>query len=287
MKKIFSLILLLTLFSINAFSQVEVKVKATSSTAADDGYIPPDGNDVVLFSFTEPVKIIVDVSEVPALTGASELFIWGFLNGCCGAPTNGDFCDSPNTSQMTQEGPNLWSFTFTSVRDYMQVGFSQAREAAVSRGRNPDETRFGFLVKLRNGCNGGQSGDMNIAFTGPVYVKQKYESFPFNFSQTDVTTVIYNQDLEDVAEMQNLSDLYLYARATLVGGGTKEKSGTTPDLKLNSEGDSRYTLSFIPKDFFELTDSEQIENITIEIRGASEGVGGGERILGKLFTLKN
>ncbi len=286
MKKIFSFILLLALFSVSAFAQVEVRVKATASTAPDDGFIPPDGNDVVLFSFTEPVKIIVDISEVPNLAGAGELFIWGFLNGCCGAPTNGEFCGSPNSSRMVQEGPNLFSFTIPSVRDYMQTGFKQARDAAVSRGRNPDETRFGFLVKLRDGCNGGQSGDMNIAFTGPVYVKQKYELFPFNYSQGDVITVVYNQDLEDEAGMQSTSDVYLYARATLAGGGTREVSGITPELKLNSETSDRFTISFIPKEFFGLNEGEQINNITVEIRSAIAGVGSGEGIVGSVFTLR-
>jgi hypothetical protein len=291
MKKLI-LLIVLSLFSFQiGYSQKVIKIKATASTGAEDGFVSADGVDVPSFSFTEPIKLVVDISSVPNLAtrdNTEPMFIWGFINGCCGAPANGgDFCNSTDAGLMTKEADNVWSYTITSVRDYLQITYKQARDGAIARGRPENQTRFGFLVKARNGCGGFQTGDINVEFTGPVYVKQKYELFPFNYSQNDVVTVVYNQDIETVTAMQSLTDLYIYAKADIVGGAPKEKTGTTAEFKLKSEGNKRYSISLLPTTFFGLNPNEQIERITVEIRGATPGTAGGQRVIGKIFTLKN
>ncbi len=194
-----------------------------------------------------------------------------FHHGCCGSPVNGgDFCNSTDQGVMTKEGTNLWSFTFESVKSYMGVGYKQAKDAAVAQGRDATRTQFGFLVKADNGCGGFQSANIEVPFTGPVYIKEEFETFPANAAQTDILTIKYNQDLETNAEMKSLTEVYLYATADLIGGGTLEpfdasEVGSSPSLKLIKNG-TQHTISIIPRDFFEVPEGKQIERVSILIR---------------------
>jgi hypothetical protein len=175
---------------------------------------------------------------------------------------------------MTKESANVWSIILPSVKSYMGVGFKTAKDAAVAQGRPSDQTRFGFLVKRDNGCGGFQSNDMDIPFTGPVYIKTKFEQFPANVAQTDVVTLTYNQDLETNTVMKSQAEVYLYATAELVGGGLLEpiapaEVGNTASLKLIKNA-SQYTISFIPSAFFSLQAGQQIDKINVLIRSKSD-----------------
>ena len=267
MKKIALLLVILTL-AVTAQAQVVVEVAAK-----------PQGNNefisnVPSFSFTEPIKLVVDVSGVPNLVGVEPIYIWGFIPGCCGAPTNGDFCNSNESSVMTKEGPNLWSIIIPSVKSYMGVGYKQARDAAVAAGRPADQTRFGFLVKRDDGCGGFQSNDIEIPFTGPVYIKTEFETFPLNAADRDLVTLIYNQDLEDDETMAGVTEVYVYAVAQLVGGGsvepfTPEQVGAETSLRMTKNG-AQYTFSFIPRDFFDVADDALIERVDVLIRSKDD-----------------
>lgn len=262
-------ILLFSLFILgSASAQVVINIKPKPQGPAE--FI----SNVPSFSFSEPFKLVVDVSGVPNLNNVEPIYIWGFIQGCCGAPTNGDFCNSNEASVLTKEGPNLWSIVIPSVKSYMGVGYKQARDAAIAAGRTGDQTRFGFLFKADNGCGGFQTNDLEIPFTGPVYVKEVFETFPLNSAETDVVTLKYNQDLETNATMKSQAEVYLYATATLTDGTTLEPFtpqvvGNTASLKLTKTG-NQHAISIIPRRFFTVPAGKQIERINVLIRSKTD-----------------
>jgi hypothetical protein len=267
MKRIIPFIVFVTLAAVaNAQIVVNIKAKAQGSNEFISA--------VSSFSFTQSIKLVVDVSGVPNLVGAEPIYLWGFIQGCCGAPTNGDFCSQGDAGKMTKESANVWSIVLPSVKSYMGVGYKTAKDAAVAQGRPSDQTRFGFLVKKANGCGGFQSNDIEIPFTGPVYVKTEFEQFPANAAQTDVVTFTYNQDLETDAAMKTQAEVYLYATADLVGGGNLEPFapsvvGNTASLKLVKNG-SQYTISILPSKFFTVPAGKQIDKVNVLIRSKTD-----------------
>jgi hypothetical protein len=281
MKKIIYTFAFLLIGISPVWSQKEIKVTATTSNGAI--------LDVPSFSFTEPIKLVVDVSGVPVLVGKEPLYIWAFIQGCCSAP-NGDWGNSNEANRMTKEGPNLWSIIIPSVKSFVGASYKQARDAAETNGRSADQTRFGFLVKAKDGNGDIKSGDIDIPFTGPIYIKEKLETFPINPAASDVLTIVYNQDKEDVEEMKTVTDVYLYATATLASGGTKEpftqeEVGTTAALKLKKEG-TKYTITIIPNQFFSIEADEEITQINVLIQGTEAEVNFGNAKAVKIVTVK-
>lgn len=259
-------IIFIFIFKVIATANAQIVVNVKAKPQGSNEFI----SAVPSFSFTQPIKLVVDVSGVPNLVGVEPIYLWGFIQGCCGAPTNGDFCDSNEASRMTKESANVWSIVIPSVKSYMGVGYKTAKDAAVNQSRPSDQTRFGFLVKRDNGCGGFQSNDMDIPFTGPVYVKTEFEQFPANAAQTDVITLTYNQELETDATMKNQAEVYLYATADLVGGGNIEPFapgvvGNTATLKLTKNG-TQHTISFIPSRFFNVPLGKQIDKVNVLLR---------------------
>lgn len=276
MKKI-AFILFLTIFLVPVLhAQKEINITATTSNA----FI----SSAESFSFTEPITLVVDVSGVPALVGQDAIYIWGFIQGCCSASTNGDWTNSNEASRMTKVRDNVWSYTMPSVKAYVGASYKQAKDAADGNGRDETETRFGFLVKAKDGSGSPEkkSGDMEVAFTGPVYIKVKFENFPINPAQSDVLTLVYNQDKEDVEAMKGVSEVYLHAVADLVGGGTKEHEEA---VKLTKNG-TRYTTTFIPERFFGLTEGQSISKIRVVVSAADEAVNFGPEKAVNMVTVK-
>jgi hypothetical protein len=276
MKKIV-FILLLTIFLVPVLhAQKEINITATTSNTFISG--------AESFSFTEPITLVVDVSGVPALVGQDAMYIWGFIQGCCSASTNGDWTNSNEASRMTKVRDNVWSYTVPSVKAYIGASYKQAKDAAEGNGRPETATRFGFLVKAKDGSGSPErkSGDMEVSFTGPVYIKVKFENFPINPAQSDVLTLVYNQDKEDVEAMKGVSEVYLHAVADLVGGGTKEHEGA---VKLTKSG-TRYTATFIPERFFGLTAGQSISKIRVVVSAADEAVNFGPEKAVNMVTVK-
>jgi hypothetical protein len=276
MKKI-AFILLLTISLVPVLqAQKEINITATTSATFISG--------AESFSFTEPVTLVVDVSGVPALVGVEPLYIWGFIQGCCSASTNGDWTASNEASRMTKVSDNVWSYSIPSVKAYVGASYKQAKDAAKGNSREETETRFGFLIKAKDGSGSPEkkSGDMEVAFTGPVYIKVKFENFPINPAQNDVLTLVYNQDKEDVEAMKSVTEVYLHATADLTAGGTKTHEEA---VKLTKNG-TRYTITFIPERFFALAPGQTISRIRVTISAADEAVNFGPEKTVNIVTVK-
>jgi hypothetical protein len=276
MKKI-PFILLLTIFLVPVLhAQKEINVTATTS----NNFV----SSAESFSFTEPITLVVDVSGVPALVGLDAIYIWGFIQKCCDAPNNGAWTNSNEANRMTKVRDNVWSYTMPSVKSFMGASYKQAKDAAKANEREETQTRFGFLVKGKDGSGSPEkkSGDIEVAFTGPVYIKVKFENFPINPAQSDVLTLVYNQDKEDVEAMKGVSEVYLHAIADLVGGGTKEHEEA---VKLTKNG-TRYATTFIPEQFFALMPGQSISRIRVVVSAADEAVNFGPEKTVNMVTVK-
>ncbi len=270
------LIFFFFLLTVSAFAQPVVNLKAKPNGASEfvSGGVPS-------FSFSEPIKLVIDVSGVPSLVGVEPIYLWGFIEGCCGSPlnsTNDQFSNSSDAAIMVKVSPNVWSYVIPSVKSYISTGFKSAKDAAAKAGTSgygPQPvgvTALGFLVKNKNGS--AQSANINIPFTGPIYIKEEFETFPLNSSQTDVVTITYNQDLEDNATMKTQQEVFLYATADLVGGGNLEPFapavvGNTTSLKLAKNG-NQYTISIIPTSFFVVPAGKQIDKINVLLRSKAD-----------------
>lgn len=276
------------IFTIVSFvnAQVVVPINATSNNS----YI---GN-VPSFSFTESIRLIVDVSGVPILKTEVDankpIYIWGFIQGCCGSPTNGDWGNSSESNRMTQVGTTgadkyKWAIVLPSIKDFVGASYNQAKQAAVSNNRVETATRFGFLVKGKDGNGDIKSGDMEIPFTGPVYVVNEFRTFPANYSQEDVVTVVYDQNLEDNAAMKASTTVFLYVEGDVNGNNVVPVSqanvgtSTTPSMRMTDKGNKIFTYTFVPTRFFNLTGTQRLTKIRYTIRSQNDQmINGGQKI---------
>ncbi len=276
MKKIIVTTLLFFVFALSAYAQIKVvNVSAGTGSAAYFG-------NVTSFSFSEPVKLIVDISGVPVLVAEEnanrKIYLWGFIQGCCGSGRNGDWTNSNEANVMTKEATNKWSITLPSVKEFMQASYKQAKDAAVSSNRPANETRFGFLVKGKDGTGDIKSQDMEIPFTGPVFSPSVFTAFPANFAQGDVVTFTFDKNLENNAALKALNEFYIYMEADVKVGAnttvripvTAANVGNTPSLKMTEAGGTKFTFVGIPSRYFTLAAGETITEIRVVIQSRTD-----------------
>ena len=215
------------------------------------------------FSAVEPVTITVDVSGT-RVAGFEPLYIWAWIelgDEDIDSPTNGDFSNSNEFQRMTKVADNIWSYTFTSLRDFYQQ----------PPGVIGDQ--IGFLIKPDDGSV--QTGDSFLAVEPPRFVDADFRTFPSSFAEDDIVTVIYNQSLDPDDVTNGLSEYFLYATATLGDGTVVEpvapsEVGSTPSLQLQPGEGGIFTLTLIPERFFELTEDQDISSISFVIRSRDD-----------------
>jgi hypothetical protein len=232
------------------------------------------------FTAKDKVVITVDVTGTP-VDGISPLYIWAFIPGGGGdAITNGtNFGSSLPAAIMTRVGTtNKWTYTVNS-----SVDFFNKPVAAI--------TSFGFLVKNQDGTK--QTADFTLPVKPLEYSSKRVETFPSNFSESDVVTLRYNQALETVEyikyedasatpQVLYTGNLFIYLEAkaknaagvettyrTATNVNTVDVSNAAYKLKLKSPG--VYTFRFIPRQLFSslatgLKADETITDITVNIR---------------------
>lgn len=293
MKKIFFSLLSLLAFTFVAQAQIDIPISATSSNA----YVA----NTPSFSFTESIRLIVDVSGVPILKAEVDasrpIYIWAFIQGCCGAQ-NGQWSNSNEANRMTQVGAAgadkyKWSFVMPSVKDFIGASYNQAKQAAAAASaasgtpptRSANDTRLGFLVKGKDGTGDIKSGDMEISFFGPVYLPTETRTFPANYSQEDVVTIVYDQNLEDNAAMKASTTVYLYIEGDINGNNTIPVSqanvgtSTTPSMRMIDKGNKMFTYTFVPNRFFTIPAGQRLTKIRYTVRSQNDqNINGGEKV---------
>lgn len=241
MKKISILILLFLLSISYGFSQAIVTTEPANPSAV------------------EPVTITIDVSGVGVLNGVEPLYLWAWVPGCCDSPTNGEWTNSNEANRMTKVADNIWSISFSSLKDFYQQPAGAIGE------------QIGFLAKAQDGSGDIKTEDLFLAIEPPRFVETEFRTFPANFSQEDIVTIFYNPTLDEESDLPNQSDIFVYMAAQLTDGTTLEAApwsdvGTTESLRLTRQDDGKYTNVMIPSRMFNLSSGQNIEQVIFVLR---------------------
>lgn len=183
MKKILFLITVMVA-SFNSFSQATASVSPSSFTAEDQ------------------ITITIDLSSVALGTSNEDVYIWGFVPGCCGSPLNdqGGFGwgNSNPAAKFTRIGTSQ-KFTYTlTPTTYMNKTAAQIG------------AQFGFLAKNQNGSR--QTQDFIYAVDPLTFNPTVFRPFPAKFTQDDVVTFFMDKNLLDVSKvaLKAATDVYVY-----------------------------------------------------------------------------
>ena len=183
MKKILFLITVLVA-SLNGFSQATASVSPSSFTAEDQ------------------ITITFDLTGQALGSSNEDVYIWGFVPGCCGSPLNeaGGFGwgNSNPVTKMTRIGTSQ-RFTYTlTPTTYM------------SRTAAQIGAQFGFLAKNQNGSR--QTGNFEFPVDPLTFTPSVFRPFPSKFTQDDVVTFYMDKNLLDASKvaLKAATDVYVY-----------------------------------------------------------------------------
>ncbi|MBK6267277.1 hypothetical protein JKA74_19705 [Marivirga sp. S37H4] len=251
MKKLYIVIVL-------AFSSLFVKAQSCDQATFR--------TEPATFTAEDEVKLFVDVSSCSYLASLDELYIWIFIPGGPGPDGvggNGDFCNGSNSELlMTNEGDNVWSFTFTPTELFA------ASPAIIG-------SEIGFIPKEFAACkgNGDQTIDLFLPVESLIFTPAESRTFPESFTSKDFVTLYFDQSLADNADMKTLEDVFVYAFANVIDEngvpveGNIEKApwtevGTTPELTMTDEGNGVFSLTVDLRSFFELEAGQMISSFS-------------------------
>jgi len=264
MRKIFSIIILLTIVSINSFGQA--------------AWIEPNPANV-----NAEVKIMIDVSqpacECPLLIDADingdSLYIWTWEPSENATIPNGQWNASSPELKMTSEGNNIWSYTLVPTQFY-GVDASTVYDIGIS-----------FLIKKIDGSatDDGEpkSADQHVDLD-PMGCVDKVCAFPQYFQEDDYLTIIYNNTLEENAGLQNIAEGDCYWLPTVIAGGVEYQYTTDdfsqtiatdyPELQMPLEGNGKFAETILSDEFFRspglspnpVPDGVKIEMIKVRFR---------------------
>lgn len=257
----YSLIILLSIICQNSFAQF--------------AWIDPPEPDV-----REAVTVYVDVAQDPncqkLASSEGPLYIWTWgPSGPVSENGNGGWDSSNEEMVMTHEEGTVWSFTFIPAEFYDVANFKDIYNSGLD-----------FLVKEKDGGAGGdcsaegeeyKTGDIHVnvpsPFVEPVYSIPDVIGDTTLFSRTDdIFTLIYDNKLEEKPTMIGATNLYIYPRGFDAAGTQYIVTSlgqlvNNPELKMQDNGSSIYSFSFIPDEFFAdvLPDGGSIETIQFQI----------------------
>jgi hypothetical protein len=217
-----------------------------------------------------PLKIIINldqlatsetvVSLIAAADAGEDLHIWTWMpfEFPAGSPKyHGTWDASSESTKLTLDAPHVYSFTMESVTSYYEV------TAAVAYTND-----IMFLIKAKNGSGTPErkTGDLKIPLTPPVTENLPVYFFPLVPQQSDIITILYDNDREPKASMQNLDAeaCYVYLKATLSDSSATIiptnffQVGTNPDLQMKQVSPGRFQKTIIPEVFFNLQPGQQI-----------------------------
>jgi hypothetical protein len=252
MKKILILITVLVA-SLNGFSQASASVNPSSFTGEDQ------------------IVITVDLTGNSLGSSNEDVYIWGFVPGCCGAPLNdqGGFGwgNSNPAAKFTRIGTsNKFTYTLTPTT-YMNKTAAQIG------------AQFGFLAKNQSGSR--QTQDFVFAVDPLTFTASAFRPFPSKFTQDDVVTFFMDKNLLDASKvaLKAATEVYVFTDIDYVKpdgtGGYFQVSQyceplntgdgnyytgqtTTADniaLKAKDFGNGLFGWTIVPSKFFRIGDS--------------------------------
>lgn len=226
----------------------------------------------------DSVKIIVDLSQLnqgldhvqnllQAAADGEDMYMWTwnpyeFPEGHPKANGSGSqaWKNSNELLKMTHEGGDIYSYKM------IPTEFYEVDAATVY------QNDIHFLVKPKDGGGYGdpdyKSEDLMLAVDPPVTEKKPVFGFSSKLRQDDIYTVYYDNYRETKSSMQNLDedDCYMYSECTLTDGTTIKIEnffdvGDNPDLQMEYYDEGRFRLTFVPFEFFDLVDGNEIETM--------------------------
>lgn len=182
MKKIY-LIIATVIMSLNGIAQ-SASVNPTSFTAEDQ------------------ITITFDLTGQTLGSSNEDVFIWGFVPGCCGSPLNdqGGFGwgNSNPLAKCTRIGTtNRFTFTLTPTT-YMNRTAAQIGST------------FGCLAKNQSGSR--QTADFVFPVDPLTFTPSVFRSFPSKITQDDVVTFYLDKNLLDASKtaLKASNDISIY-----------------------------------------------------------------------------
>ena len=180
---------------------------------------------------------------------------------------NGQWNKSNEKLKLTREGPDLYSIKFKPAEFYT------INDVA----RFYDENIKGLIKKSDGGSGGStdlenKSADLTAEIDPAPGCRAKFCPFPRVNQQDDYFTIIYDNVQEENTGMQNLQpgNAFLFARCvadgTLYEVSKFEDVGNNPDLEMLYEGNGKFTLTFVPQDFFPIPQGAVITTMLFVVR---------------------
>ncbi|MBK7884760.1 MAG: hypothetical protein IPJ81_13975 [Chitinophagaceae bacterium] len=200
------------------------------------------------FTAEDEVKIMVDVSNVPALVNVEPLYLWTWFPSEP-PPGNGQWEASNEERKMTKEGPNKWSVTFKPTDFY---------------GKPPAEiTQIKFLVKAKNATGDLKTPDITINVDPLVYTPSVFRTFPKVIGKNEIVTVYLDQNLAPDLITQRMKPST--AEISLFKGA--DQVGITKTVNLKDDGNKLWSYTFFPLSFFNLPATTVIDKLKIKFKG--------------------
>ena len=155
-------------------------------------------------SFTEEDQITITFDLTGQALGSSgeDVYIWGFVPGCCGSPLNDQggfsFGNSNPLAKCTRIGTTQ-KFTYTlTPTTYMNKTAAQIG------------AQFGCLAKNQNGSR--QTQDFIFAVDPLTFTPAVFRVFPSKFTQDDVVTFFMDKNLLNASKvaLKAATEVYVY-----------------------------------------------------------------------------
>ncbi len=222
------------------------------------------------FTAEDRIAITFDLSKVTLGDAGEDVYIWGFVPGCCGSPLNDQngfgFGNSNPLAKCTPIGGKKYTYTLTPT-EYMNKTAAQIGNT------------FGFLAKNQAGTK--QSPDFTFAVEPLTFTPSVFRVFPGKFTQDDVVTFYMDKNLLDNSKtvLKAATEVYIFTDIDYVkpdgtngyfqvsqyceplqttDGNFYTGQTTVADnlaLKAKDEGSGLFSVSMVPAKFFRIGDT--------------------------------
>ncbi len=221
------------------------------------------------FTAEDQITITVDLNGTSWGNPGQDVYIWGFVPGCCGSPLNdqGGFGwgNSNPLAKFTPIGGKKFTYTLTPTT-YMNKTAAQIGST------------FGFLAKTQNGSN--QTQDFTFPVDPLTFTPSVFRVFPSKFTQDDVVTFYLDKNLLEAnkAVLKAATEISVYTDIDYVkpdgttgffqvsqyceplntGDGNFYTGQTTvadnPALRARDLGNGLWAWTIVPSKFFRVGD---------------------------------
>ena len=139
------------------------------------------------FTAEDQITITFDLTGVALGSNNEDVYIWGFVPGCCGSPLN----DAPGFGWGNSNPATKCTRIGTTNRfTYVLTPTTYMNRTAAQIGAS-----FGFLAKNLNGSR--QTGDFAFAVDPLTYNPSVFRAFPAKYTQDDVVTFYLDKNQLD------------------------------------------------------------------------------------------